>query len=670
FYGGISTPCPVAVSYIEHCLPELIPQMMPIQSPMVCAAIYCREELGITDRLAFIGPCIGKKMETDSYIENSPVHYNLTFLKLMQYVRKHNVCGPDAKDEIEYGLGSFYPAPGGLAENIRWFLGDDVLIRVVSGKTYLYGWLNKNSKNLKEKNTPFLMIDALNCLEGCIEGTGNDVERFEEDRMLGTIQKIKGRSKSHAEGSPWNPDLSPAKRHELLNEQFKNLQLSHYQRSFVDRSGESVMHIPSAEEADGIFNEMLKFTEESRVINCSACGYNSCHDMMVAIYNKFNTKYNCIHFEMDNAQRSVKEAEMANQAKSRFLSRMSHEIRTPINVIIGINNIALRNESISPRIRSDLNKVGVSAKHLLSLVNDILDVTRIESGVNTLKEEKFTFGDIMEQVCVIIGGQCDEKGLTFDHDMAIKPDEVFIGDSLKLKQIIINILGNSIKFTDPPGTVSLTIYEDEGTEKSTAKLRFIIRDTGIGMDAKYIPKIFDVFSQEDTANTTRYSGSGLGMAISKGFAEMMGGEISVESEKGVGSTFTVTVPLRRVLDEVASGGKALDKAAPYKTTTDKAVSVNLASDGAVTNKAASDATTTDRTAVVKTASDAAASDKTESDKTKSDKTESGGTASYRTASEKAASGTIPTEAPSDTAALEGRCVLIAEDQEMNAEVLI
>lgn len=130
--GAISTPCPVAVSYIEHCAPELIPLLMPVQSPMACAATYCREELGIADRLAFIGPCIGKELETDAYAK-SHVHYNVTFLKLMEYVRAHNVYGPDASDEIEYGLGSFYPAPGGLADNVRWFLGDDEQIRVVSG---------------------------------------------------------------------------------------------------------------------------------------------------------------------------------------------------------------------------------------------------------------------------------------------------------------------------------------------------------------------------------------------------------------------------------------------------------------------------------------------------------------------------------------------------------
>lgn len=300
--GMISTPCPVAVSYIEHCVPELIPQMIPVYSPMVCAAIYCREELGITDRLAFISPCIGKKLETDAY-GDSPVHYNVTFLKLMEYMRRNNITGPDASDEIEYGLGSFYPAPGGLADNVRWFLGDDEPIRVVSGKTYLYGWFNKNAQALRAQKTPFLFIDALNCQDGCIEGTACETARFEEDRVYYNIQNIKAQSKRDDADSPWNARLSPEERLRRLNAQFDHLPLSHYLRGFTDRSDHCAARVPTEEDADRIFNEMHKTTPESRVINCSACGYNTCRDMMVAIFNGFNTKRSCIHFEMDEALR-------------------------------------------------------------------------------------------------------------------------------------------------------------------------------------------------------------------------------------------------------------------------------------------------------------------------------------------------------------------------------
>jgi signal transduction histidine kinase len=242
---------------------------------------------------------------------------------------------------------------------------------------------------------------------------------------------------------------------------------------------------------------------------------------------------------------SAQEAQDASRAKSRFLSRMSHEIRTPINAIIGLDSIALRDTDISETTRDELNKIGASARHLLSIVNDILDMSRIESGRMELKEEVFSFRDFLDQISIIINGQCEEKGLRFVLDKKTSLEEYYRGDSLKLKQVIINILGNSVKFTDPPGVITFTVEQNQLTSDRAA-MRFTMKDTGIGMDKEYIPKLFEAFSQEDMDNTTRYGGSGLGMAITKSFVEMMGGEIHVDSEKGLGSTFTVTVTLGRV----------------------------------------------------------------------------------------------------------------------------
>lgn len=242
---------------------------------------------------------------------------------------------------------------------------------------------------------------------------------------------------------------------------------------------------------------------------------------------------------------SAEEAHSASRAKSRFLSQMSHEIRTPINAIIGLDTIALQDESISPRTRDELNKIGSSARHLLSIINDILDMSRIESGRMTLKEEKFSFHEFWEQICIIIGGQCEDKGLHFECSAIETLDQYYIGDSMKLKQVLINILGNSVKFTEKPGKVTFIVKQQSCTDDK-ATLCFTMQDTGIGMDKEFIPKLFEAFSQEDQANTSRYGGSGLGMSITKSFIEMMDGEIKVESEKGVGSTFIVTVPLTRV----------------------------------------------------------------------------------------------------------------------------
>ena len=242
-------------------------------------------------------------------------------------------------------------------------------------------------------------------------------------------------------------------------------------------------------------------------------------------------------------------AEDASRAKTSFLSNMSHEIRTPMNAIIGLDNIALRNPDLQPETRNQLEKIGVSARHLLGLINDILEMSRIESGRMALKSEEFSFHEFLSQINVIISGQCADKGLQYACNVATPMRDYYVGDDLKLKQVLINILGNAVKFTDAPGSVTLTVEHLEekaadGSEK-TCVLRFRIKDTGIGMDPEFLPKIFDSFSQADATATNRYGGSGLGMAISKNFVDMMNGTIQVESRKNAGTEFTVTVPLGR-----------------------------------------------------------------------------------------------------------------------------
>ena len=245
-------------------------------------------------------------------------------------------------------------------------------------------------------------------------------------------------------------------------------------------------------------------------------------------------------------------AEESSRAKTSFLSNMSHEIRTPMNAIIGLDNFALRDPDLSPRTRENLEKIGSSAKHLLGLINDILDMSRIESGRMVLKNEEFSFREFLDQINIIIYGQCQDKGLRYECQIVGHVGEYYWGDDMKLKQVLINILGNSVKFTEAPGDVTLTVEQIAAFEEHCT-LRFTMRDTGIGMDEEYIPKIFEAFSQEDATTTNRYGGSGLGMSITKNFVEMMNGEIDVKSQKGVGSTFTVTVTLK------SSGRSARDE---------------------------------------------------------------------------------------------------------------
>lgn len=256
---------------------------------------------------------------------------------------------------------------------------------------------------------------------------------------------------------------------------------------------------------------------------------------------------------------ALDEAKQANVAKTAFLSRMSHEIRTPMNAIIGLDSIALKESNLTTAVKDDLQKIGESARYLLSLINDVLDMSRIESGKMTLHNEEFLLKDLLEQVNIIAGGQCRDKGLSYDCSIKGKINESYIGDDMKLKQVLVNILGNAVKFTDKGGSVSLKVQQTAQFENQSV-LQFIITDTGIGMDKEYIPKIFDAFSQEDDTNTTSYGGSGLGLAITKNIVNLMDGDITVESKKGEGSTFTVEVTLENTeFDRSLKQDKALEE---------------------------------------------------------------------------------------------------------------
>ena len=240
---------------------------------------------------------------------------------------------------------------------------------------------------------------------------------------------------------------------------------------------------------------------------------------------------------------ALKTAEQANRAKTSFLSNMSHEIRTPMNAIIGLDSLAMRNESLLPETREYLEKIDGSARHLLRLINDILDMSRIESGRMVVRNEEFSFRKMLEQINTMVMSQCSEKGLKYECRVTGGLNDYYYGDDMKLKQVLINILSNAIKFTDAPGSVTLTV-ERTAVYGEQSTIKFSVKDTGIGISKEFIPKIFDSFTQEDSSRNNKYGSTGLGMAITKNIVELMNGTITVESEKGKGTEFTVIVTLK------------------------------------------------------------------------------------------------------------------------------
>ncbi len=293
FVGGISQPCPAIVGYIEKYASQLLPRLFPVHSPMMCGAIYARKEMGVTDKLAFISPCIAKKNEIDDPNTKGVISYNVTFDHLMKYVRENHIKGSFATDEIEYGLGSIYPMPGGLKENVYWFLGRDVYIRQIEGEKHVYRYLDKHKDEIAKCTNRELFIDALNCGMGCLYGTAVEESHAEKDDALYAISKIQHESKSKG---TWGEKLTPAQRLAKLNKQFADLDLNDYLRSYTDRSKQCEYKVPSRTELNNIYNDMLKTTPESRKINCECCGYETCELMATAIFNGFNKKENCIHY--------------------------------------------------------------------------------------------------------------------------------------------------------------------------------------------------------------------------------------------------------------------------------------------------------------------------------------------------------------------------------------
>ncbi|MBQ9631832.1 MAG: response regulator, partial [Lachnospiraceae bacterium] len=289
-------------------------------------------------------------------------------------------------------------------------------------------------------------------------------------------------------------------------------------------------------------------------VNCEIDGEIFCKRFMFFAVNRESKYYILLKSDITEVlqeqrerneilSNALDEAERANVAKTAFLSSMSHEIRTPMNAIIGLDEIALKREDLADDTRELLEKIGSSAQHLLNLINDILDMSRIESGRMTIRKEEFAFSRMLEQVNTMIGGQCRDKGLNYECRIRNRIDDFLIGDEMKLKQVIINILGNAVKFTPEGGNVVFSVEQKARFEGRTT-LQFVMKDTGIGMDAEYLPKIFEAFSQEDENKANKFGSTGLGMAITKNIVEMMNGSIDVDSTKGEGTTFTVTVTLK------------------------------------------------------------------------------------------------------------------------------
>ncbi len=238
-------------------------------------------------------------------------------------------------------------------------------------------------------------------------------------------------------------------------------------------------------------------------------------------------------------QEALTAARSANEAKSNFLSNMSHDIRTPMNAIVGFSILLEKDAGQEEKVREYTHKIMASSHHLLSLINDVLDMSKIESGKTSLNVDCFSLPELLEELNIILMPQAKAKKQSFEIHVQGMPPEQLIGDKLRLNQILINLLSNAIKYTPDGGAIEFTVCELTQTAQQYAKLRFMVKDNGIGMSEEFQKQVFSPFSREISSVTNKIQGTGLGMAITKNLVDLMGGIIQVESTPGKGSTFTV-----------------------------------------------------------------------------------------------------------------------------------
>ena len=530
----ITQPCPVIVSYCEMYRHDLLKWLSPIHGPMACLSIYIKKYLGIKDRIAAISPCIAKSIE---FRDTELSSYNITFEKLLEHIKAKNIKLPDSEtgfDNDESGLGSLFPLPGGLKENIDYFTGSKLYVVKAEG-------FNVYEKLCEYADMPDDVLpdifDVLNCEEGCNIGPASthDKSVFYIDKKMNDTRKkaLEEKRKKHYES--------------VYKKYDKAFDISHFKR--VYKPVDTYFPVIAETDIEAAYEMLGKNNYEQQNVDCSACGSKTCHDMARKIALSVNIPINCIVKSMEEARTerknylaahnqllyAVEIAQEASRAKTEFLASMSHEIRTPMNAIIGMSEI-LEHENLNERQAGYIKDIRISADSLLGIINDILDMSKIEAGKLELRPVDYNFKQFIDNIISIFTHVSQNKGLEFIYTTEGEMPDCLFGDDIRLRQVLTNVCGNAVKFTEK-GFVKMTISTDVG------KLIFTIEDTGMGIRAEDMSRLFNAFEQLDEEKNRSIVGTGLGLPICKSIVEMMGGDIIAKSEYGRGAAFTVTIPI-------------------------------------------------------------------------------------------------------------------------------
>jgi len=609
---------------------------------------------GVEDSIAALSPCMAK---ADEFFDTGLADYNITFSHLLTYLQENEIELPEEKtgfDGLEGGLGSLFPMPGGLKENIEYFTDKRLHIARAEGFSVyskLDDYLNTHRETLPD------VFDVLNCFDGCNIGPASP-----HTRSVFEIEKtMDNRRKSATENR--DPDFV-----KKLYEDFdKKLNLDDFLR--VYRPIETDFKEITPEDVQFAFKLLDKYTDDEKTIDCGACGSDTCYSMARKIALGLNIPFNCIMKIMENAKEEheinlaaltqfesiwqnlengiviidaetrevidmnpaavsiigapkeeivgfeckklfcpgdrcpildmeevidrserrlrkadgtiipilksvsriefngrpallenftdishIKEAEkhkqmlevaeQASKAKSSFLANMSHEIRTPMNAIIGMTTIGM---TAADDDRKDycFSRIEEASKHLLGIINDILDMSKIEAGKFDLSPTEFNFEHLLRRVANVNQFRIDEKKQLFSVIIDENLPTFLYGDEQRLAQVFTNLIGNAIKFTPEGGSITLESKLDH-EEDGLCVIRCKVTDTGIGISPEQQARLFQSFQQAETDTANKFGGTGLGLSISKNIVEMMDGKIWIESELGEGASFVFTIKMRRV----------------------------------------------------------------------------------------------------------------------------
>jgi len=561
----ISQPCPSIVNYIQKYKPELAEKLAPVQSPMICTAIYMKKYAHINDDIAFLSPCIAKADEINDENTHGYVKYNVTFKKLKEYLETNNIDVSQYEeckfDNIDCDLGFLFSRPGGLKENIELHM-NDAWIRQINDPYHAYKYLEEYNENIKQKKPIPLVVDILNCSYGCNFGTGtcnNCKSSANIDEIDYKLNKLKNTKKVHKEEGTTIEKVNWE--HDYFD---KNLNIEDFKRVYNKNISINDIIEPSDKEYDEIFIKMNKLTLESRNINCSACGYGSCKTMAKCIYNGLNVLSNCIDYN----KKEIINEQYLSEARNEFFTNISHELRTPLNVIYSVLQLESTykdNLSIEDIIKyNDIIKQ--NCLRLIRLVNNIIDISRIEAGFfNPIFKIENIISEV-ENIALSITTYVKNKkmNLIFDTEM----EELYLNcDTNLIERIMLNLLSNAVKYGKENGTIKVNIYKEDAHNVIIS-----VKDDGIGIPEEMQKKIFERFQKVDTSLSRKNEGSGIGLSLVKSLVELQGGTITCRSKVNKGTEFLITFPIN---SEEHKFCENMAKRALYKKNSNETVNIEF-----------------------------------------------------------------------------------------------